>query len=87
MGQPEFERSNCAPRHSQCILGSAAATSASEIETPKRTGKTNAVKLVGICPELSSTLSGSQILATHSSIRLYSSDKRDTAIAGPKALG
>ena len=30
---------------------------------PKRAGKTNAVKLVGTCPELSDILSGSQSLA------------------------
>ena len=45
-----------------------AARNASEVETPKRLGKTNAVKPASICPELSSTLSKSQNVPTQSKI-------------------
>ena len=50
-------------RRSQFIVVNAVARNANRIEMPKRAGKTNAVKLVGTCPELSDILSGSQSLA------------------------
>ena len=69
------------------MVVNAAARNANRIEMPKRAGRTNSVKLVGKCPELSGILSGSHSLARQSSRRLYSSDNRDTAIAGPNPWG
>ena len=69
------------------MVVNAAARNANRIEMPKRAGKTNAVKLVGICPELSSILAGSHSRATQSNRRLYNGDNSDTAIAGPNPWG